>query len=447
MRFKYFGSENPIQNAFFGGGLDPSSIELVSASSTQLVYRNLDTDTTTTFHGTGLTLPGVRVVNGFPIPVLPAGTVTGWTSTMPRFLPPIAALDAPLDEAPQAALIGPIIPLRRTIAQVSEGEWHLSAILPLLHTDSAPERKTLLTALFNQEPAILIDASGSTGDAMKLMLNTLTSPLTYTGSSSAEYVIGSTKNDWITPGGGRDTVAGGTGIDMVSFNDLSARVEVDLTAGTATSGSSVMRLSDIERVTGTSHGDLLIGNSANNLLRGMGDYDWMVGSQGRDTFDGGTGRDTVAYSSAASGVTANLTTGLGSAGQANGDSYIAIESLSGSSYADRLTGNASANGLRGLGGDDFLYGGAGNDTLDGGAGRDALYGGLGNDQITGGRGNDMLEGGAGYDTAFYSGTRAQYTITTRGNVTTVTHNAGGIDGIDTLTGIEALSFSNGDIFL
>lgn len=444
MLFKYFGADNPIQKAFFGGGLDTSSLELVSASSTALVYRNTDTDTTTTFHGTGLVLPGVRFVNGFPIPILPAGTVTGWTSTMPRLLPPILTAD----EGPQTALAGPIIlPLRRTIAQVSEGDWHLREILPLLETTTHQERKTLLTALFNQEPAITIDASASTGPGMSDMLGTLTSPLTYLGSGRAENVLGSTKNDWITPAGGDDTIAGGAGSDMVSFNDLGARVEVDLATGTATSGASDMRLSGVERVTGTSHGDLIIGNSANNLLRGMGDYDWMVGSGGADTFDGGTGRDTVAYTSAISGITANLTTGKGTAGQANGDSYIAIEALSGSSHADRLTGNGVANALRGLGGDDFLYGGSGNDTLDGGAGRDALYGGIGNDQITGGRGNDVLAGGAGYDTALYSGTRVQYTISTREGVTTVTHRAGGVDGVDVLTGIEALSFSNGDYFL
>lgn len=445
MRFKHFGNTDPIQKAFFGGGLDPSTIELVSASSTQLVYRNTDTDTTTTFHGTNLTLPGIRIVNGFPIPILPSGTVTGWTSTTPLFLPPIATADAGL----QAALIDPpiIVPLRRTIAQISEGEWHLSAILPLLHTDSMTERKTLLTALFNQEPVVIIDASAATGPFMGDMLNTLTSPLTYIGASRAERITGSTAGDWITPAGGNDTIAAGTGNDMVSFNDLATRVEVNLSTGTATAGSSTMQLSGVERVTGTSYGDLITGNSANNLLRGMGDYDWMVGSGGADTFDGGTGRDMVAYSSATSGVTANLSTGKGTAGQANGDSYLAIEALSGSSYADQLTGNGAANILRGLGGDDFLYGGSGNDTLDGGAGRDALYGGLGNDRITGGRGNDVIDGAGGYDTALYSGNRAEYTITTRGNVTTVTHKAGGIDGIDTLSNIEVLHFANGDYFL
>ncbi|MGO4705271.1 hypothetical protein AB4072_05760 [Microvirga sp. 2MCAF38] len=52
-------------------------------------------------------------------------------------------------------------------------------------------------------------------------------------------------------------------------------------------------------------------------------------------------------------------------GDAAGDSYSAIEGLSGSAYVDRLSGDENAN---------ILIGNAGNDTLNGGAGNDVLNG-------------------------------------------------------------------------
>ncbi len=71
------------------------------------------------------------------------------------------------------------------------------------------------------------------------------------------------------------------------------------------------------------------------------------------------GNDTVDYSHAATGVTANLSTGLGSGGAAAGDIYISIENLRGSNSDDTLIGDGNNN---------VLEGGLGNDTLDGGGG-------------------------------------------------------------------------------
>ena len=60
---------------------------------------------------------------------------------------------------------------------------------------------------------------------------------------------------------------------------------------------------------------------------------------------------------------------------------------------------------------DTVDGLRGNDALDGGGGDDILNGGAGNDTLTGGAGNDYIDGGDGFDTAVYSGNRADYTIT------------------------------------
>jgi Ca2+-binding RTX toxin-like protein len=61
------------------------------------------------------------------------------------------------------------------------------------------------------------------------------------------------------------------------------------------------------------------------------------------------------------------------------DSFISIENLTGSSFADQLSGDDGANTLDGLGGDDVLRGRGGADVLIGGTGADTLIGGTGDD--------------------------------------------------------------------
>lgn len=257
-------------------------------------------------------------------------------------------------------------------------------------------------------------------------------------------LIGTAGADWLVARTTGHAIDGLGGNDMADFNAVQASITVNLATGVATAGSETWDLNSIERVTGTSWGDLLIGDEGNNHLRAMGDYDWIVGSGGNDTLDGGGGRDTVAYTSATSGITASLVTNRGTRGQADGDIYISIENLTGSSYADVMYGNDEANILRGMAGDDIIYGGGGRDTIDGGAGHDLIYGGAGNDRITGGPGRDTIDGGTGWDTAIYSGARADYTIQSRTDgYTVVTHNNGGIDGTDFLINIDVIEFMGG----
>lgn len=74
-------------------------------------------------------------------------------------------------------------------------------------------------------------------------------------------------------------------------------------------------------------------------------------------------------------------------------------------------------------------------------GNDTVTGSTGNDLLGGGPGSDAINGGAGNDIAFFSGTRANYTITTTSSGYTVTDNRG-VDGTDTLTGVERLKFTD-----
>jgi Ca2+-binding RTX toxin-like protein len=178
----------------------------------------------------------------------------------------------------------------------------------------------------------------------------------------------------------------------------------------------------VERVTGSSHGDLFYGDAGPNDFRGLGGYDTFVGSAGgRERYDGGSGLDTVTYYQSAAGVTASLLLGYGSGGDASRDLYTSIENLTGSGHGDVLTGDHGRNSLRGLSGDDFLFGNGGVDRLQGGGG------------------NDSIDGGAGSDYALFSGARAAYAVT---RLDTDSVLVIGPEGRDQLENVEYFQFDD-----
>lgn len=160
------------------------------------------------------------------------------------------------------------------------------------------------------------------------------------------------------------------------------------------------------------------GNSTHRLLQN---------EQYQTIWDAG-GIDTVDVSGAAAGWEINLpyvqasslnTTRLGLAVPMNETSLNSphtlywlmgdIENAVGSPFADVIGGSVFANRLSGLGG------------------------------------NDTLAGGDGFDIAEYRGARSSYTITGNAAGRMVTDGVAGRDGMDTLTGIERLTFSNGTL--
>ncbi|MGL4965691.1 MAG: beta strand repeat-containing protein [Inquilinus sp.] len=235
----------------------------------------------------------------------------------------------------------------------------------------------------------LVAGTGTGGDAQGDTLQTILFVIgsdiggdTLTGNAGDNVLRGGGGDDLLDGGSGHDTLDGGDGIDTATYYDALSAVKVDLSTGTGSLGEAYGdTLTGIENLVGSNvGGDDLTGNSGANVLRGEGGSDLLRGGAGADTLDGGAGGDSATYFASASGVTVDLTTGTGTGGDAQGDTLIGIEGLSGSSVGgDTLTGDSGANSLTGWGGDDVLSGGAGNDSLAGGTGNDTLDGGEGVD--------------------------------------------------------------------
>ena len=158
------------------------------------------------------------------------------------------------------------------------------------------------------------------------------------------------------------------------------------------------------------YGDYLYGEAGDDVLHGWGGNDRLEGGADADTLDGGGGSDTADYYSSTARVVVSLSTGAASGGDATGDTFISIENVRGSAYADSIDGDDGANELYGLGDSDTLKGLGGADTLYGGTGDDFLYGWEADDTLYGDDGADQLSGGSGSDTAAYGTSGAAVTI-------------------------------------
>lgn len=167
-----------------------------------------------------------------------------------------------------------------------------------------------------------------------------------------------------------------------AYQDDSTTAHMDLITNTGTMiGDILLGTGDdlFDSRLGTTTGATFGGDGSDRIYTGAGNQS-LLGGVGNDVLMGGAGADLIygggdfdyaLYSSAASGVVANLATG-GTVGDAKGDTFGALEGLIGSNFSDILTGDTQGNRLLGGAGNDLLNGGLGNDTLFGQTGRDAF---------------------------------------------------------------------------
>ncbi|MGZ9098168.1 MAG: cadherin-like domain-containing protein [Brevundimonas sp.] len=285
-----------------------------------------------------------------------------------------------------------------------------------------------------------------------------------TGSAFADVLTGDAGDNRIAGGAGADVMDGGPGFDTLDYSASTQGVTVRLWQGPTNSKGDARGdvISNFEAIIGSAFADTLVGTVGDNVLEGGG---------GADVLKGFGGVDTASYAGSASGVTVNLATGVTSGGDAQGDTLVDIDNLTGSDFADVLTGDAGDNVLAGGAGADIMDGGAGFDTLDysasaegvtvrlwqgfsssrgdargdvvsnfeaviGSAFADTLIGSLADDVLEGGAGADLLKGFGGSDTARYGGSASGVTV----NLTTGVASGGDAEG-DTLVDIDNLTGS------
>jgi len=273
------------------------------------------------------------------------------------------------------------------------------------------------------------------------------------GGGGADTLLGGDGDDTLVGGAGADVLSGGTGTDTLDYSGTGSAVAVNLATGSGAGGDVITGFENVvgsgfaDTVSGDGGANVLYGEDGNDILVGAGGGDALSGGAGADTLSGGNGADTlvggagadalsggagtdvVDYSQSGSAVTVDLSTGLGSGGDAAGDTLAGVENVVGTGGGDALTGDSGANAL---------YGADGADTLVGGGGADTLSGGNGDDTLVGGAGADALSGGAGTDTLDYSqsGSAVTVDLSTGGG-------SGGDAAGDTVSGIENLIGSSG----
>ncbi|XXE51829.1 calcium-binding protein [Pseudomonas sp. R3-56] len=301
--------------------------------------------------------------------------------------------------------------------------------------------------------------------------------LTYTGTgnftgignASNNTIRSGGGNDLLMGGGGADTFIGGAGTDIVSYDDASTGVTVNIKTGVHT---------------GIAAGDTFDGIE---VIRGSKYSDTFVAGASVDKFEGGTvtadNIDVVDYSLSSGPINLTLGSGAGTGtgGDAEGDSFSGIEKVIGSAYDDVfnsataggfnlqggagndlyiVNGNATAVITEAVGGGDdevrtniasmglhnnverLTYTGTGNFTGRGNTSDNIITGGAGNDTLLGGGGADSFIGGSGTDTAAYDDSTVGVTL----NFKTGVHS--GIAAGDTYTDIEVIRGSQyADTFL
>jgi Ca2+-binding RTX toxin-like protein len=269
------------------------------------------------------------------------------------------------------------------------------------------------------------------------------------------------------------------------------------------SAFGITQLTDVDGVTGTSFDDTLMGSSGDEHFRGQGGSDLIDGGGGKDTAKYLWGSTTGIKVSMQDGtVTWLAPTILEDASQAGTDTLRSIEIVHGTNVDDiydargfsSTSANAGSAGLwnqfQGNGGNDTIFGNGstsisyhfssvavdvnlatgqakalslsnqvgelaqivGNDTFNGvnevvgSVLGDKLTGDALDNRFKGGAGDDTLIGGEGIDKAIYAGNQSGYTVTTTTNGVTV-FDKSGVEGTDTLLGIEQLIFADSTVVI
>ena len=257
------------------------------------------------------------------------------------------------------------------------------------------------------------------------------------GDKSANRIMAGAGNDTVVAGHGvdaagggespilpalADTLEGGAGIDLISYDAAAAGVVIRLGQDGGDLPGDL--LAGFEQALGSAHDDTIIGGAgderleggagndeilgddaagygADTLLGGDGDDvlmggdgdDLLIGGAGADVMDGGDGHDRLDYSGSGEAVVISLDGTRNGAGGALGDIVFGVEEIIGTAFGDTLLGGE---------GRELVLGGLGNDVLSGREGADTMIGGTGDDSYSVDDIGDLVieEAGGGTDRLF-----------------------------------------------
>lgn len=272
--------------------------------------------------------------------------------------------------------------------------------------------------------------------------------------TSGEGTEGDDEIDLSGPGGG--TAIGGEGDDIYICDDPddlpverpgegrdTVRASLDWTLGPSIEVLELVGTGNL-RGTGNAGANILVGNAGNNTLDG---------AAGRDTLEGGSGNDTY-FVDDPDDVVIEITGAVDGDSSVPGPARVVWDAATERWIEEPSNIGDVADALRSSASNYALPAGIENATLLDAAGCAGLAGGADGNRITGnakanlligGAGNDTLSGSGGNDVAAFSGARSGYRVEklADGRVrVTDTDPTNGDDGVDILSGIEALRFSD-----
>lgn len=204
-------------------------------------------------------------------------------------------------------------------------------------------------------------------------------------------------------GTGSDTIDGGAGYDVLSYQGSKRAVVVDLDAAEIRHNGDVDHFVGIEGFFLTDGSDRVRGVVTDIALNLGNGNDTVSASVLTAAIWGGVGRDLLDLRHVLDPVSINewhdnagITARVRDFERILGATQ-ATNRIFGSYSDDEIVGGRLNDVLGGMAGNNTVSGGGGNDTLSGGTGNNLYFGGFGNDKILSGAGQATIFGGAGQD--------------------------------------------------
>ncbi len=140
----------------------------------------------------------------------------------------------------------------------------------------------------------LITGTGANGGVLQQIENIRGSAFgdVLQGDNGSNTIRGLAGNDYIIAGNGADLIIGGADNDTVSYETATSGIFANLTTGIGANGGV---LQEIENLTGSAFGDVLIGSALGNTLKGGAGNDYIVGNAGSDALFGGADNDIFRF--------------------------------------------------------------------------------------------------------------------------------------------------------